>query len=218
MNDLGVSCRRQQRVAYLQSPSSSGRGSDGRELFALAGSNSLNDPTNDVNNNEIYARDEEEADSDDSDIPMLKIVDCSGVNCKKSTNDDVSDRFKYQVQALMGAFDPEDVEIDKETVPGNIFNALLQFPVEHTFHVVGKTSTTASAQAAPLPLKDQFVAAVQAIVQNETRELPDRITTQVTPRGTKFTKVSISVQVQSAEMITAIYNQFQALESSVMQF
>ena len=41
---------------------------------------------------------------------------------------------------------------------------------------------------------------------------------RVTPRGKKFTKESVSVSVESAAMITSIYEDLGQLESTVMKF
>ena len=53
---------------------------------------------------------------------------------------DLNDRFKYKVNALMGTYDPQNTEIDNESHNGNILNAMLNFPTDYTFNIVGKTS------------------------------------------------------------------------------
>jgi putative lipoic acid-binding regulatory protein len=45
-----------------------------------------------------------------------------------------------------------------------------------------------------------------------------RMETRVVPRGTKFTKVSVKVSVESAAMITSIYEELDAMELTVMKF
>ena len=146
-------------------------------------------------------------DQDDNidDIPTLDV--------KVNQDDDLSDRFKYKVQALMGAFDPSDPSADTEDNNCNIYNALLQFPVIHTFTVVGRRNISSTDSQT-----DPFVAAVQALVLEETGELEDRVTIQTTPRGSKFLKVTISVPIQSAQMMSAIYDKLKVLEGCVMQF
>ena len=146
-----------------------------------------------------------------NDIPILDTskvrIDRSG----SSSVDDLSNRFKYKVQALMGAFDPADATVDNENHNGNILNAMLLFPVPYTFNAVGKT------QGDQENMKT-FVSQVESIVLQETGELQDRISTQITPRGSKFTKIAVSVEVQSGDMIAAIYAALEQLEMSVMQF
>ncbi|KAL7572463.1 hypothetical protein ACA910_000505 [Epithemia clementina (nom. ined.)] len=183
---------------------------------------------NGANSNSKMKYNSDGDDLDDS-IPVIDVRVHGPNDDDANRKDDLSDRFKYKVQALMGAFDPYDASSDNEKVNGNIFNAMLQFPVVHTFHVVGKTKTdnipagiirdddynnTINLQQE----QDDFVEAVQAIVLQETGESKSEITTRVTPRGSKFTKVSVSVQVQSSQMISAIYKQLEAMELSVMQF
>lgn len=105
--------------------------------------------------------------------------------------------------------DPADAEKDTEHQDGNILNAMLKFPVNYTFHVVGKTSDDSS-------LRDQFVQDVQSTVSSQTTA--DEMACQVTPRGKKFTKVSIQAEMDSAESIAAVYDQLGKLELSVMRF
>ena len=144
----------------------------------------------------------------------IPILDTSKVRIDRSGSssvDDLSNRFKYKVQALMGAFDPADATVDNENRNGNILNAMLLFPVTYTFNAVGKT------QGDQENMKT-FVSQVESIVLQETGELQDRISTQITPRGSKFTKIAVSVEVQSGDMIAAIYAALERLEMSVMQF
>jgi putative lipoic acid-binding regulatory protein len=116
---------------------------------------------------------------------------------------DLTDRFKYKVNALMGVFDPPS-EQDNERVSGHILNAMVTFPVRYTFHVVGRGDSTA------------FVDAVRAVVDQVTGD--DQVVMKVTPRGTKFTKLLIEANVQSSSMVSSIYEQLEALEQVVMKF
>ena len=116
---------------------------------------------------------------------------------------DLTDRFKYKVNALMGVFDPP-AEQDNERVSGHILNAMVTFPVRYTFHVVGRGDSTT------------FVDAVRTVVDRTTGD--DQLVMKVTPRGTKFTKVLIEANVQSSSMVTTIYEQLEALEQVVMKF
>ena len=52
---------------------------------------------------------------------------------------DLTERFKYKVNALMGVFDPQ-TGVDDEHQQGNIMNALLKFPVRYSFNCVGRTN------------------------------------------------------------------------------
>jgi len=95
---------------------------------------------------------------------------------------------------------------------------MLNFPLEYTFHVVGKTGGDRDAQ-------EEFVGQVKEIAKTTTASSSapggddgDEVICRITPRGSKFTKVTIQVQVDSADVIASIYDQLEALELSVMQF
>jgi putative lipoic acid-binding regulatory protein len=121
----------------------------------------------------------------------------------------LTDRFKYKVNALMGTFDPP-AELDNENETGHILNAMLQFPVTYSFNVVGRTSGDEAK-------KDVFVEQVKAAVTSISG--PDQdMALRITPRGKSFTKVVIQAHVESAAMITSIYKELEQLEMSVMQF
>ena len=105
--------------------------------------------------------------------------------------------------------DPSDAADDNERENGNILNAMLTFPLEYTFHVVGKTDGDGD-------VRDEFVEQVKRIPKTTTGV--DPVTCEITPRGSKFTKVTIQVQVESADAINSIYDQLRGLELSVMQF
>ena len=124
---------------------------------------------------------------------------------------DLTDRFKYKVNALMGAFDPADETADNEQQSGNILNAMLKFPVKYTFNVVGKTEGVSS-------LEEEFVEKVKAIVTEGSGDSENSILCKVTPRTKNFTKVTVQAQVDSSAIITAIYQELQKLELSVMHF
>ena len=109
----------------------------------------------------------------------------------------------------MYAQDPADASADTERENGNILKAILNFPAEFTFYVVGRTEGDASVE-------EQFVQQVKGIVVQTTTN--EDITCQITPRGTKFTKVAIEVRVDSTDVIASIYDQLKALDLSVMQF
>jgi putative lipoic acid-binding regulatory protein len=121
----------------------------------------------------------------------------------------LTERFKYKVNALMGVFDPP-AEKDNENETGNILNAMLQFPVTYSFNVVGRTSGEEAK-------KDFFVEQVKAAVTSISGP-DDDMALRITPRGRSFTKVVIQAHVQSAAMITNIYKELEQIEMSVMQF
>jgi putative lipoic acid-binding regulatory protein len=120
---------------------------------------------------------------------------------------DLTDRFKWKVNALMGVFDPQD-GADDDRQEGNILNAILNFPVRYTFNIVGRTSGDSTVQ-------DDFVEAVKKIVMATSG---DDIACQITPRGKNFTKVQCEAEVQNAAMINTIYEELEKLERTVMRF
>jgi putative lipoic acid-binding regulatory protein len=130
--------------------------------------------------------------------------------------------------------DPIDSSTDTENTSGNILNALLKFPVQYIFHVVGKTSGDVTIQSlfveqvkeiivqtSPIPpifiIRDKNDNNTATTFNNtETRD--SNVLLEVTERGTKYTKVSIEKEVINAEEIAHIYNLLGQLELSVMQF
>lgn len=122
----------------------------------------------------------------------------------------LTERFKYKVNALMGVFDPP-ADTDNENETGNILNAMLTFPITYSFNCVGRTVGDDS-------VKDNFVSQVKAAVASCTGEADPDMICRITPRGNKFTKVVIEANVESAAMIAAIYKELEQLELSVMQF
>jgi putative lipoic acid-binding regulatory protein len=164
------------------------------------------------------------ADEDSESAPPIPAPPKQG---KKNDDDDVSERFKYKVNALMGVFDPADAETDTEYKNGNILNAILKFPLSYTFTVVGKKATTPAAPTDDDAHNDNnsndeddvFVAAVESVVLQESGVAHKKeLSTTVTPRGTKFTKVVVKVTVESSDMIASIYNKLQQLEQVVMHY
>ena len=106
----------------------------------------------------------------------------------------------------MGTYDPPPGTTDDENQMGYITGALLQFPTDYTFSVVGKTSDGDS-------YANDVKSLVESILGSDTR-----METRVVPRGTKFTKVSVKVNVESAAMITSIYAELDSMEMTVMKF
>lgn len=119
----------------------------------------------------------------------------------------LTDRFKYKVNALMGVFDPQD-GVDDERQEGNILQAMLTFPVRYTFNIVGKTMGDESK-------KEEYITAVkQAVIATAG----DDIACKITPRGKNFVKVQCEAEVLNAGMINTIYEEIEKLEQTVMRF
>ena len=104
--------------------------------------------------------------------------------------------------------DPSDGRPDTERVDGNILGALVHFPASHTFTVVGRTGAD----------RRTFVHDVQSTIVDCTGRPVAELDTHVTERGAKFTKVSITVQVESADVVSRVHASFSQLEGMVMQF
>lgn len=122
---------------------------------------------------------------------------------------DLTDRFKYKVNALMGVFDPQ-TGTDDETQAGNILNAMLNFPTQFTFNVVGKTKGEDK-------LKQDYIDQVKKTVTSLSGD-EDQFQCKITPRGKSFTRVSIQVRVDSAAVINSIYDELGKMEMTVMNY
>ena len=125
---------------------------------------------------------------------------------------DLTDRFKYKVQALMGNFDPADTTKDTEKHSGNILSAVMSFPTTYTFHAVGRKDSDDES--------NEFAETVQRVIREGAglRDDDDRPEVSIVPRGSKFVKVSVTVTVETGAMVTEIYEQLGALPECVMQF
>lgn len=123
---------------------------------------------------------------------------------------DLEDRFKYKVHALMGTYDLPEGKVDDEKQTGNILGAMLDFPTEYTFTVVGKKAETEDPC-------DNYERKVRTVVESVLGEAAN-IEMRVTPRGKKYTKVSVKVSVESAAIIAMIYEELDALKATVMKF
>ncbi len=146
------------------------------------------------------------ADDDDALPPSIQTIKID------DGGSDLTDRFKYKVQALMGTYDPADASQDtEEASTGNILHAMLHFPTSYSFYVVlGRT-----------PAEDKVPAQAVLDLGREGAGLSDgdaSLEAEVTPRGTKFVKVSVAVTVESGAMIAEIYDRLQAMPQSLMQF
>ncbi len=120
----------------------------------------------------------------------------------------------------MGTFDPQAGTPDDEHQHGNILNAIMTFPTEYTFNVVGRThGDEATAQ--------RYAEEVTHIVLQQTgggggggEEGRDGLNElcSVTPRGKSFTRVAVKTMVDSAAIVTSIYDALGAMEATVMRF
>lgn len=121
---------------------------------------------------------------------------------------DLTDRFKYKVNALMGVFDPQ-TGVDDEHQSGNIVNALLKFPAQYSFNVVGRTSGDDA-------LKEEFVREIKDIVSSLSGD--DKMEVRITPRGKNFTRITLQATVESVAVMNSIYDALEKNEKTVMQY
>ena len=142
---------------------------------------------------------------DDGDMPVVKStvkIDDGG--------SDLTERFKYKMQALLGNYDPttgEDTEADGQ---GNIISALTNFPARFAFTVVGRTNGDDEAKGA-------YIEQVKSIV-GETSGSAETLEMRVTPRGANFVRVSVEVTVESGAIINTIYDELSKVEATVMKY
>jgi putative lipoic acid-binding regulatory protein len=136
------------------------------------------------------------------------IVPPAVVTIDDGDGSDLTDRFKYKVHALMGTYDAPSGVVDDENQMGNILDKMLQFPTKYTFSVVGKTENINHGEYA----NEVELALISVLGSNAQVEM------MVVPRGKKFTKVTATVQVDSASVISYIYDKLEALDATVMKF
>ena len=116
----------------------------------------------------------------------------------------------------MGTYDTPLGVIDDENQTGRIIGAMLNFPTEYTFSVVGKTTLTASDnnnRDGSGDYANNVKLALASILGPDAK-----IELRVVPRGLKFTRVSAKVTVESANIISLIYTELGALDGTVMKF
>jgi len=104
----------------------------------------------------------------------------------------------------MGTYDPIQSTSDNERSNGNILNAILRFPTDYCFNVLGKTDGDEN-------MKQIYINQVQQIVGVD-KEL------HVIQRGTRYVKLSVNVTVDSPAVINSIYEALGSLERTVMKF
>lgn len=134
---------------------------------------------------------------------------------------DLTDRFKYKVHALMGTYDPPPGTVNDENQTGSIIGAMLEFPAEYTFSVVGRTSSSSSEEGGEEIIEggggdayaDEVKSTLASVLGSDAN-----MEIRVVPRGKKFTRVSAKVTVESASVISSIYEELGSLEATVMKF
>jgi len=154
---------------------------------------------------------------DDSTDPVIK-SSSSLFEMEESTikiddgGSNLTDRFKYKVHALMGTYDPGEGAVDDEGQDGNILKAMLTFPTQFVFHVVGRKSSTSNDE----DHNNDYAKRVQKIVCKNTGD--DSIECVIIPRGKSFIKVRCTATVQSATMINTIYEELDRMETTVFKY
>jgi len=146
----------------------------------------------------------EENIDEEEDAPIIE----STVKVNDNGND-LTNRFTYKVNALMGEFDPATSEADNENSDGNILSAILHFPTSYAFNVVGKTNGDDEKAS-------EYSKIVEEIVRKNSGA--EDFGCVIKPRGKNFTKIVIEVTVESSSMITNIYDELAALDQTVMRF
>lgn len=122
---------------------------------------------------------------------------------------DLTDRFKYKVNALMGVFDPQ-TGVDDEHQSGNILSALRNFPLRYTFNCVGRTSGDEET-------KEEYINEIKNIASSLSGD-EDGLEVRITPRGKNFTRITLDVTVDSVAIVNSIYEALQTNDKTVMQY
>lgn len=180
------SYHRSQKIAHLET-----------QMILQMAEQSERDATEGENSRDV------EDDGDDQPIVETTIrIDDGGSN--------LTDRFKYKVNALMGVFDPQTGEDSEKDGQGNILNAMLNFPVRYAFVVVGRTGGDKDVQ-------EKYIEDVKKVVLSSSGDI-DGMESKITPRGKNFIKIECTVTVESAAMINSIYDDLDELEATTMRF
>ena len=108
----------------------------------------------------------------------------------------------------MGSYDPSPGTVDDENQMGSIIGKMLQFPTTYTFSAVGRTESIAGDVYA-----NEVKSALSSVLGSDAK-----MELRVIPRGKKFTRVSAKVTVDSASVISSIYEELGAIEATVMKF
>lgn len=152
---------------------------------------------------------EEDGNFEEEDLENMPIIAQSEVKIDDGGSD-LTDRFKYKVNALMGNYAPSQPDTDNEDTDGNILNALMNFPAPYVFNIVGKTKGEEE-------LVDGYISKVKEIVGANSGG-DDILEFAVKPRGKNFTKITAEVMVESSGMINTIYDELANLEETIMRF
>jgi len=147
---------------------------------------------------------------DEEDLENMPMIAQSEVKIDDHGSD-LTDRFKYKVNALMGNYAPSQPDADNEDTDGNILNALMNFPAPYAFNIVGKTKGEEA-------LVDGYISKVKEIVGASSGGGDDILEFAVKPRGKNFTKITAEVMVESSGMINTIYDELAKLEETIMRF
>ncbi|GMI45151.1 hypothetical protein TrCOL_g599 [Triparma columacea] len=118
--------------------------------------------------------------------------------------EDLTDRFKYSVNALMGLYDPPDGATDNEQSNKDSFaisNALLKFPVEVEFVAVGVGENFSSL----------CVDAMRPLLLSVYGKDYDFEYEEV-PRGAKYTKFKTKQRIENAEVLGRLYAALDSVE------
>jgi hypothetical protein len=108
----------------------------------------------------------------------------------------------------MGTYDPSPGAIDDENQMGSIIGKMLEFPTVYTFTAVGRTESIAGDLYA-----NQVKSALASVLGSDAK-----MELRIVPRGEKFTRISAKVTVDSASVISSIYEELGAIEATVMKF
>lgn len=138
----------------------------------------------------------------------------------KYEDNDLSNRFLYKVNALMGTFDPPTNSSDTENEVGNILNAIVKFPSMQTFSVVGKIDDSYGPDDYRKDVEDVIVATISSATDGASSENKnnEHIECVVTPRGSKYVKVSLTLNVDSISTMNTIHARLGEMSQTVMRF
>eukprot|EP00978_Attheya_sp_CCMP212_P017631 scaffold47193_cov58-Attheya_sp.AAC.8 len=144
---------------------------------------------------------ESSSEEDLEDLPMIGNVTMD------DGGSDLTERFRYKMNALLGVFDPKSGP-DDDRQDGNILSAIMNFPAQYAFRVVGRTEEEGSELV--------YVQEVRRIVMAGSGD--EEAEWKVIPRGKKFTRVTVTATVGSASIVNSIYQDLADLENTVMRY
>jgi len=135
----------------------------------------------------------------------------------------LTNRFKFKVNALMGTFDPEEGTPDDDKQVGNIFNVMMYYPNEFSFTLVYKFSNPDNDDEETQKLVNNVKdIAASVLLSSSTNKNKDSLISNMEvitiPRGKKFVKISLKTMVNSGDDISMIYESLSDVENIVMKF